>query len=55
MLKFSVLPENPQERDINDTYQYTLMKIKPEFGDNYQELVNTHLKNIADPINWTGS
>ncbi|WP_299735540.1 hypothetical protein [uncultured Endozoicomonas sp.] len=40
ILKIWILPELPSERDIEGGLRYTLIKMKAEPGDDYQEFVD---------------
>lgn len=39
LLKVCILPEDPQEREIEDSQRYALMEMKTAPGDDYQEFV----------------
>ena len=45
LIKISVLPENPKERDIEEAMRYTLMEMKTEPGDDYQEFVEIRFES----------
>lgn len=45
ILKICILPEDPQEREVEEGLRYTLMEMKTSPDDDYQEFVDVILES----------